>query len=501
MNAPGDVRPIALLIGALGGEGGGVLCGWIVSAAEARGFPVQSTSIPGVAQRTGATTYYLEIWPETWSDLAGRKPVLSLTAVPGDVDVVVASELLEAGRIISQGYVTPERTCLLASTHRVFTTAEKMAMGDGRHDSQSVLAAARAQARHLSAFDMQKVAEAAGAPLSAILLGALAGTGTLPLAADEFRQAITRQGKAVEINLRGFDAGLAAAADADVDGGDDAAHQPAAADPFGDLLETAKAKLPAAVHETLGHAMPRLVIYQDARYATEYVDRLTALGDLSPDILNAVARHLAVRMTYEDVIRVAQVKLKSARMDRIRREAGAAPGEPVYVTDLFKPGVAEIADILPAAWGVRLMARAARHDRVATWNWALSLRTDRIGGALRLSVLAGLRRWRRRTYRYAREQKAIEAWLKDIAGAAEHDEALALEVARSARLIKGYGDTHSRGEGNFKSLRDAIILPALANPETPGAAASLAEAREAALADPDGRKLDEILTAVRETAD
>src|SRR5262249_32902831 len=56
-------RPISILIAALGGEGGGVLTDWIVAAAAELGFPVQSTSIPGVAQRTGATTYYIEIVP------------------------------------------------------------------------------------------------------------------------------------------------------------------------------------------------------------------------------------------------------------------------------------------------------------------------------------------------------------------------------------------------------------------------------------------------------
>ena len=49
-------RPISLLLCALGGEGGGVLSQWLVEAACIAGYPAQSTSIPGVAQRTGATT-------------------------------------------------------------------------------------------------------------------------------------------------------------------------------------------------------------------------------------------------------------------------------------------------------------------------------------------------------------------------------------------------------------------------------------------------------------
>src|SRR5581483_333439 len=101
-------RPITILIAALGGEGGGVLTDWIVNAATRRGFPVQSTSIPGVAQRTGATTYYIEIVPASWRELGDKRPVLALTPGIGDIDVMVASELLEAGRAVSNGFITPD---------------------------------------------------------------------------------------------------------------------------------------------------------------------------------------------------------------------------------------------------------------------------------------------------------------------------------------------------------------------------------------------------------
>jgi len=96
MSAPS--RPVTLLIAALGGEGGGVLTDWIVAAAAKQGLPVQSTSIPGVAQRTGATTYYVEIVPATWSELGGKRPVLALSPGIGDIDLMIASELLEAAK-------------------------------------------------------------------------------------------------------------------------------------------------------------------------------------------------------------------------------------------------------------------------------------------------------------------------------------------------------------------------------------------------------------------
>jgi indolepyruvate ferredoxin oxidoreductase, beta subunit len=134
-------RPITLLIAALGGEGGGVMADWLMEAATQAGLPAQATSIPGVAQRTGATTYYLEIFPQQRKTLDGKEPVLSLTPSPGNVDIMVASELVEAGRAMVNGFVNPERTTLIASTHRIYATVEKMQMADGRFESDKVVAA------------------------------------------------------------------------------------------------------------------------------------------------------------------------------------------------------------------------------------------------------------------------------------------------------------------------------------------------------------------------
>ena len=105
-----DKRPISILLCALGGEGGGVLSEWLVDAARQAGHPVQGTSIPGVAQRTGATTYYVEIFPLPHSALAGRRPVFSLYPVPGALDLLVSSELLETVRQIGSGMASAQRT-------------------------------------------------------------------------------------------------------------------------------------------------------------------------------------------------------------------------------------------------------------------------------------------------------------------------------------------------------------------------------------------------------
>ena len=147
-------KPITILVTALGGEGGGVLAEWLVDTAARAGHSVQSTSIPGVAQRTGATTYYVEVFPVPERELGGRRPVFSLNPVPGALDLLVSSELLETVRQIGNGMTTPARTHVLTSTSRSLTVAEKMQLGDGRLADAELLRIVQAQSREAEAFDM-----------------------------------------------------------------------------------------------------------------------------------------------------------------------------------------------------------------------------------------------------------------------------------------------------------------------------------------------------------
>ena len=151
-------RPLTMTIAALGGQGGGVVTSWLVDVAEREGFHVQATSVPGVAQRTGATIYYLEFFPRD----EGRRPIMALMPAPGGSDVVVASELLESARMIQRGIVDQDSTTLIASTHRVFTIGEKAILGDGRTDEGELLSLAREHSKRLVALDMAALAESKG---------------------------------------------------------------------------------------------------------------------------------------------------------------------------------------------------------------------------------------------------------------------------------------------------------------------------------------------------
>jgi indolepyruvate ferredoxin oxidoreductase beta subunit len=501
MSPPG--KPVTILIAALGGEGGGVLTGWIVSAAEALGLPVQSTSIPGVAQRTGATTYYIEIVPAPWRELGDRRPVLSLAPGIGDIDILLASELMEAGRAVAAGFVTPGQTLTIASTSRFYVMDEKIAMGDGRYDAARLMKAIQQQSKEHILFDMEEIARRTGAIVNAVMLGAIAGCGRLPIPAEALEAAIRADRKAVETNLRGFRAGLEAARQAN-------AARPSASDKRGRGGAAALAELEreiasvtsAAAQDIITEGARRLVAYQHIEYAQLYIDRLGPIH-LADDRVGAggklvreTARHLAVRMSYEDVIRVAQAKIDPARLARIAAEMGATADEPLAITEFLKPGIEELASILPPRLA-RFVLRHAEGGRLGRWHWGMEVNTVSVTGFLRFWLLARLRRWRPHTYRFQEEQRAIEAWLALIVEAARSSGDLALEVAECARLIKGYGDTYKRGCANYREIETHVIRPALAG-HIPirRAVDAVVSARTAALVDPDGESLARCLADV-----
>jgi indolepyruvate ferredoxin oxidoreductase alpha subunit len=489
------VRPLTILIAALGGEGGGVLTQWIVSAAESLAFPVQSTSIPGVAQRTGATTYYIEIWPQAGQ--AERRPVLALLPGIGDIDLMVASELMEGARAVAEGFVTPDRTLAIASTARVHVIDEKVAMGDGRQDSGGLAEAITQRSRAHILLDMAEIARTTGSMISAVMLGAIAGSGRLPIQAECFEAAIEADGKAVESNLRGFRAGLEAAR----------ATARACAPPVGPtseadapsgLADIARkvALWPQAARLVALEGLRRLAAYQDLAYGQLYLNRLGPIASadqrlrVDGRLLAETARHLALRMSYEDVVKVAEAKIDPARFGRIAKEAGAHPDELLTVTDFLKPGIDELCSILPPRLARRILALAERHGPLGRWHWGMTIKSNSITGFLRFRFLAALKRFRPRGFRFAQEQQEIDAWLGLIAQAAARSADLALEIVECSSLIKGYGDTHRRGTANYRRIVDQVIAPAVAG-IMPAAVAidAIANARTAALRDPEGESL------------
>lgn len=498
---------ITLAIAAMGGQGGGVLADWIVAIAEQSGYFIQTTSVPGVAQRTGATIYYLELFPESPD---GDLPILGLMPIPGDVDIVVAAELAEAGRAVQRGIVTPDRTTLIASTHRAYAYAEKSALGDGRISTDETAAAIRDAARKLISFDMQALAEAHGTVISATLFGALAGSGALPFTRAQFEAAITGTGKAVEANLAAFAAACERAANPDApplaapdaDPVAEVAPQRDVARDIARLVRRIDDELPAAITATARHGLRRALDYQDAAYGAQYLDRLAQFSvhvhAVAPDrdhdpLLQAFARHLALWMTYEDTIRVADLKIRRRRFERCREEVRAGDDEIVHLTEFMHPRIEEVADTLPAPLGRWLLGNESLQRLLSgTLLRERKIHTTKLGGFCLMYGLSALRRFRRSTLRFVTEQQRIEAWLARLETLAATNYPAALEVVLCQNLIKGYSDTHARGLANFNRIMETLDRRGLDQI----AADTVRALRNAALADEYGKQLDAELARV-----
>ena len=500
-------RPITLAIMAMGGQGGGVLSDWVVTLAEANGYLVQATSVPGVAQRTGATIYYLELFPEAEAQQSGQAPILALMPSPGDVDIVLAAEFMEAGRALERGLVTPDRTAVVMSSHRVYGITEKSALGNGILDPEPVRHALHEKARQVIEFDMEATAHQHGSVISAVLFGALAGSETLPFTREAFEEAICQGGIGVEASLGAFAAGFEKARDetpsesqspdqSDNDSQDSKA--PAVRDSHSELLALERQideLLPAEAAAYAREGARRLVDYQDIAYAKEYLDLLAPLARKEQTkaaeqngvaVSLELARHLALWMSYEDTIRVADLKIRRDRLDRVRDEVKARPDQIVYTAEFMHPRIEEVCDTLPAplgrwvmntTWVCKPLTRLTQRGR--------RISPQRLRGFLLLLSVASLRRWRRKTLRYVEERRRIEAWLATVDRALEIDGEVAFEVVKAQGVVKGYGATYRRGLASFDTVMQGFELFG----NEPDAAMRLRALREASQADEDGKAL------------
>ena len=472
---------LRILVAALGGEGGGVLTSWIVAAARAAGKEVQATSVPGVAQRTGSTSYYIEIAEP------GQGAVFSLVPLPARVDVVLASEMVEAARCMAGGFVSPDLTTLIASTNRVYSTAEKIKLGDGRYSEDKMREAAQAMARTAHLLDLDALATANRTFISATMFGALMGADVLPWN-DEVSLFV------IGGNQASIDGARAAA-----EAVRNPMHAPdaTAAAPAAMHLEG----LPPEVQTIVGHGHDRTVDFQDAAYGQDYLTHvagLAAVTDMADHravyALSEAARRLALWMAYEDVARVADLKTRPERFARIRDEAEVTPDQVLWVTEYLKPRAEEVADILPVGLGAWVMRRVARGRGLPFTGRGVHIRSNGVFGYCLLRLVAGMGRWRRRSFRFRAEMEDIAQWLEAMKTALGRDAGLASALAELPRVLKGYSDTQQRGKAAYSKIMHGIVLPAIAAGQEAQTAQALRHAVAAALADEDHAALDAILS-------
>lgn len=463
-------KSINIAVLALGGQGGGVLVDWIVNLAESAGWTAQSTSVAGVAQRTGTTIYYVELVAPT----PGREPVMALVPVPGEVDILIAAELMEAGRAVERGLITAARTTVIASSHRTYAIAEKSSPGNGVADSLAVMAILQVHAKRLISGDLQVLAARCGSVISSSLFGALAGSGALPFSLSAFEAVVERSGVGVSASMKSLrEAAQLAQAQSSAQANSapaptlplDAMLTPARALPeraasaaMQTLVDRVRQQFPAAAWPWLGEGLARVVDWQDAAYGSEYLDRVQAFAALDTTeqghrLTIEAARWIAVAMSYDDVMRVADLKTRAERFVRIRSEIDAQQDDVLGTEEYLHPRLEEIMGLLPVRWARWLEAspklRAALAKR---FTQGQRIATHSVRGHLQLRAVASLRRWRRGNQRHAHETAHLGTWLQTALALQSQDYALAVEVLRSRRLVKGYSDTHARGASKFDRL-------------------------------------------------
>ncbi|MGE0240207.1 MAG: indolepyruvate oxidoreductase subunit beta family protein [Parvibaculaceae bacterium] len=504
MQLPRHNQVVKLAILAVGGQGGGVVSDWIVHLAEENGWYAQATSVPGVAQRTGATIYYIEMVPDR-----GKTPVLALMPSPGDVDIVLAAELMEAGRAMMRGLVTPERTTLIASLHRAYAVSEKAVPGDGISDGMQVVETARKAARRFVAADLERIAVRNGSVISASLFGALAASGVLPFERDSFEATIRSGGKGIEASLRAFDEAFDAALlpvpsapsetepKIPVSNGPDKLRTA-----YQDLLVRVEDEMPPDAKDMARAGLTKVIEFQDIAYGKEYLRRLLRISALDHDLggdgrgralTREAAKYIANAMTYDDVIRVARIKTQGKRFARVRKEMRLRDGQVLKLTEFMHPRMEEVTGMLPRRLG-RFVENRPRLfkalDRMV--NRGRHVRTDSIFWFTTLYVIGGFARFRRRLLRHAVEQDQLARWLGEVERLARVNYDLAVEVLRCRRLIKGYSDTHARGLSRYDQVLSALpILEARDD-----GADWLRRLREAALKDENGAALEGALKTI-----
>ena len=364
-------------------------------------------------------------------------------------------------------------------------------------------------AKRLIAFDMEAVAKAEGSVISAAMFGALAATEALPFDRAAFESAIRASGTGVTSSLGAFAAAFDQTRRNPVEpvrrfpDKKFAAMPDTAGHPELDrLMARIRTTFPESVRPMLFAGVRRLVEYLDPDYALEYLDRVGMLFDIDRAhggetrgfaFTATAAKYVAVAMAYDDVTRVADLKIRESRKARVRVEVAAAKDTIVATTEYFHPRANELCGALPTRWGEWIEDRPGIFkalDRVV--NRGRRIRTNTVTGYLALAAVASLRSRRRGSLRHAREATHREAWLTLAAQALETDYALGVEVLACRRLVKGYSDTHARGLSKFDRVMSAV--PTLAKRDD--GAVWLNRLQRAALADEDGTGLDGMLKTV-----
>jgi hypothetical protein len=250
--------------------------------------------------------------------------------------------------------------------------------------------------------------------------------------------------------------------------------------------------LPDAVVPVVSDAIHMLIDYQGNAYATLYVTRLRRFvgrRDVNEAMLGEIARLMAMRMSYQDPIRVAQLKLAEL-------EAGGAPSH-----DVRRFRFDELIGALPAVVAEPVL------DTFEWLGWEVRRRvpirfsTRSRWGIRRLKIEAGLRRWRLFSVRYAKERVWVERWLHMIDRSLTKQPRAAAAIVQTATMVQGYGDAYRQGLADWHAVIDGLAKPTFDGVlPLQDLAAAVAEARAAAAPDPRQAALKRTIAEIRARA-
>jgi len=473
---------LKILIPAVGGQGGGVLTEWLVNAFLKSGYDVQGISLPGLSQRAGSTVYYIETYKSGDGD---KQYIFSQYPLPGDVDIILCQEFLELGRVLEHGYGS-DKTTIISSKHRIYSTLEKLPIASGIFSREKLERIAHEFSSTFIGIDALQIAKDNNMDdlaVNAILFGALAASKSVPLSIETLKSAIEQTGIAVKNNIIAFDIGYNYVRNNSHDIINDKTFNFEKAveeklltidkkqrDDFLELAGQVKNEYPAKLTEILLESVYRLTDYQDTAYAARYLDNVKRvfLIDKSKGISSYIlteyfSKNLALLMSYEDGIRVAELKTRSMRMQRIRNEMQIREDQLFRVIDYLKPDAYEIYGLFPNFIVIPILKIANllhfRHLKNGSnkVTFAQKPLTSSFSGFLRLWLLTKIKFLRLYSHRYHNESRIIGKYIESTVMYSKTNYDLGIIVARSGSLVKGYGDVRRRTMDNFIKFTDINV--------------------------------------------
>jgi hypothetical protein len=254
--------------------------------------------------------------------------------------------------------------------------------------------------------------------------------------------------------------------------------------------------LPAGAAAVVSDGIHRLIDYQGPSYAQLYVHRLRRfIGRRGVDdaMLLEIAGLMATRMSYQDPIRIAQLKLA---------EWATGDGSPQLqaADDVRKFRLDELIGALPAIVAEPLL------DALEWMGWlhkpvSIRFSSSSRWGIRRLKIEASLRRWRMFSVRYAKERVWVERWLHMIDRSLSIQPKATSGIVATATMVQGYGDAYRQGLADWHAIIDGLAKPTfdgvLVLEDLAGA---VAEARAAAMPDPRQVMLKRTIAEIRARA-